>query len=258
MRLDLPDSNAQLETTGYIAWADALGRAGVRFSDLPIDARQRLDQWLALNDEAPSRKAPKLTLDRILGPTVSNLPALDTLGKPRSVSLEAEAGNAELPGQGPVSSTIQFEFKSLGSDLNTALRVIAERARTLLRGTGAAIALIDHGPMMCRASVGTGGPPLGTRVDINSGFTGECIRTGKALHCEDTEVDPRVEGVTCRRLGIRSMVAAPIRYERDVVGLLEVFSSHSSAFDQGDLEVLERLAQTALLMVRQAQPLKRG
>jgi hypothetical protein len=93
MRLDLPDSNAQLETTGYIAWADALGRAGVRFSDLPMDARQRLDQWLALNDEAPSRKAPKLTLDRILGPTVSNLPALDTLGKPRSVSLEAEAGS---------------------------------------------------------------------------------------------------------------------------------------------------------------------
>jgi GAF domain/PilZ domain len=258
MRLDLPDSNAQLETTGYIAWADALGRAGVRFSDLPMDARQRLDQWLALNDEAPSRKAPKLTLDRILGPTVSNLPAVTTLGKPRSVSLEAEAGNAELPGQGPVSSTIQFEFKSLGSDLNSALRVIAERARTLLRGTGAASALIDHGPMMCRASVGTGGPPLGTRVDINSGFTGECIRTGKALHCEDTEVDPRVEGATCRRLGIRSMVAAPIRYERDVVGLLEVFSSHSSAFDQGDLEVLERLAQTALLMVRQAQPLKRG
>src|SRR5947209_501683 len=67
LRLDLPDSDA-LETTGYVAWADALGRAGVRFSELPQEARERLDRWLAENDAAPSRKAPKLTVDRVLGP----------------------------------------------------------------------------------------------------------------------------------------------------------------------------------------------
>jgi GAF domain-containing protein len=52
-------------------------------------------------------------------------------------------------------------------------------------------------------------------------------------------------------------VAAPIRYERDVVGLLEVFSPQSFAFDDGDLEVVERLAQTVLLMLCQAQLFKR-
>src|SRR2546422_9909194 len=52
----------QLDTTGYVAWADALGRAGVRFSDLPAEARARLKEWLTLNDNSPSRKAPKLTL----------------------------------------------------------------------------------------------------------------------------------------------------------------------------------------------------
>src|ERR1700685_2828740 len=34
MEIDLSPSG-HVETTGYIAWADALGRAGVRFSDLP-------------------------------------------------------------------------------------------------------------------------------------------------------------------------------------------------------------------------------
>src|SRR5579864_4304724 len=87
LRLDLPDSGAQLETTGYIAWADALGRAGVRFSDLPVEARQRLDEWLLLNEKAPSRKAPKLTFERMLGASVgSKLSGKDN--KPRSVSLE--------------------------------------------------------------------------------------------------------------------------------------------------------------------------
>jgi len=256
LRLDLPHPDTHLETTGYIAWADALGRAGVRFSELPADARQRLDAWLALNDETPSRKAPTLAFDRMLGASLDSSP--QAAGKTRSVSLEAATGVAEIPGHPSGSTTIQYEFHSLGSDLNSALRVISERARTLLRGTGAAIALVDRGPMMCRASIGSGGPPLGTHVDVTSGFSGECIRTGKALRCDDTEIDPRVDAFICQKLGIRSIAAAPIRYERDVVGLVEVFSSNSFAFDEGDLAILERMSQTALLTVRQAQFLKRG
>ena len=57
---------------------------------------------------------------------------------------------------------------------------------------------------------------------------------------------------------IRSIVAAPIRYEREVVGLVEVFSPQPFAFDEGDVAVLERLAQTALLVLRQTQLFKRG
>lgn len=247
LRLDLPDSEGQLEMSAYVAWADALGRAGLRFSDLPKDARQRLDHWLAVNDEAPARKAPKLTVERVLG--AAPLSASGPKGNPRSISLEADS-----PAENslPASNTIQFEFHSLGSDLNVALRVIGERAKTLLRGTGAAIALSDGGPMMCRASIGKGVPPLGTHLDINSGFSGECARTGKALRCDDAETDPRVCSDICQRLGIRSIAAAPIRYERAVVGLVEVFSADTFAFDEGDLAVLERLAQTVLLTLCQS------
>jgi hypothetical protein len=258
LHLDLLDADTDLETTGYIAWADALGRAGVRFSELPVAARQRLNEWLTINDTAPSRKAPKLTFDRASGPGWGSKSTGNGASEPRSISLEAEACTAGIQSRSPVSTSIQYEFNSLGSDLNTALRVISERARALLRGTGAAIAIADRGPMMCLASVGTGGPPLGTHVDFNSGFSGECIRTGKTLRCDDAETDSRIEAVVCRRLGIRSIVAAPIRYEREVVGVLEVFSAQSFAFDEGDLAVLERLAQTVLLLVSHTQPFKRG
>src|SRR5206468_5991158 len=88
-RLDLPHPDTHLETTGYIAWADALGRAGVRFSELPADARQRLDHWLAVNDQAPSRKAPKLTVDRVLGPSRDGNSG--NWYNTRSISLEGEA-----------------------------------------------------------------------------------------------------------------------------------------------------------------------
>jgi hypothetical protein len=258
LRLDLPDSASSLETTGYIAWADALGRAGVRFSELPEDARQRLDEWLTLNDAAPSRTAPKLILDRSPWLAAGSGSAASGTREPRSISLEPELAASATTDQPATSNTIQYEFNSLGSDLNAALRTISERARSLIRGTGAAIALIDNGPMMCRASVGTGGPPLGTRVNADSGLTGECIRTGKSLRCDDSEIDPRADAEACRRLSVRSILAAPIRYERDTVGLMEVFSSQSFAFDEGDLAVLERLAQTVLLTLRQTETPKRS
>jgi GAF domain-containing protein len=67
-------------------------------------------------------------------------------------------------------------------------------------------------------------------------------------------VDPE----SCLRLGIRSILAAPIRYDRQIVGLLEVFSNQTFAFDEGDVAVLERLAQTVLLAVNQMSILKPG
>jgi len=254
LRLDLPDSAASLD----IAWADALGRAGVRFSELPEGARQRLDEWLTLNDAAPSRTAPKLVLDRSPWLAVGSNSSGGGTREPRSISLEPELGASATIDQPAASNTIQYEFNSLGPDLNAALRTISERARSLIRGTGAAIALIDHGPMMCRASVGRGGPPLGTRVNADSGLSGECIRTGKPLRCDDSETDSRADAEACRRLGIRSILAAPIRYERESLGLMEVFSSQSFAFDEGDLAVLQRLAQTVLLTLRQTEMPKRN
>ena len=250
LRLDLPNSEAPVETTGYVAWADALGRAGVRFSELPEDARSRLDHWLAEHEQAPSRKAPKLVVDRVLATAQGESSASDWY-KTRAISLEADG--SETPGARVPSTSIQYEFRDLGPDLNGALQLISERARSLLRASGAAIALTDGGPMICRASVGVGGPALGTRVDFNSGFTGECVRAGRALRCDDAESDPRVDAEICEHLNIRSIAGAPVRYEREVVGLVEVFSSQTFAFDEGDLAILERLAQTVLLTVRQMQ-----
>jgi GAF domain-containing protein len=101
--------------------------------------------------------------------------------------------------------------------------------------------------MMCRASVGSSAPALGSRLDVNSGFSGECVRGGLPLRCDDTENDPRVDIDRCRQLAIRSILAAPIQYEREIIGLLEVFSTAPFAFDEGDVAVVERLAQTVVL-----------
>ena len=248
LHLNLPDPVTNLETTGYIAWADAFGRAGVRFSELPEEPRRRLNQWLATNAGAPSRTAPKLAVAEQVETPVRP----PDFHEPLAISLEPEvAGNQ----RGPESTTVQYEFASLGPDLDAALRMIVKKVRSLTRAAGAAIALVQNGNMVCRARTGLMAPPLGSPIDANSGFTGECLRSGKPLRCDNSETDSRVDAETCRRLGLRSILAAPIQYERDIVGIIEVFSGDAFAFDEGDVAVLQRLAQTVLLAMSQAATL---
>jgi hypothetical protein len=262
LHLDLPEPAGHLETTGYIAWADALGRAGVRFSDLPEESRRRLNEWLTVNASAPSRMAPKLALGGTARSgafsTAGGAVPIKAIREHLAISLEPEMEMQEQGFRSPLSRTVQYEFNSLGSDLNTALRLIGERARSLTRGTSAAIALTHKGTVMCRASIGGSAPSLGTRLDVNCGFSGECFRTGKSLRCDDAETDPRVDLASCQRAGIRSILAAPIRYEREIVGLLAVFGTKSFSFDEGDVAVVESLAHTVVLAMSQASALRRG
>src|SRR6266849_3972018 len=174
VQLDLSEPAGRLETTGYIAWADALGRAGVRFSELPEEARRRLDEWLALNAGAPSRTAPKLTVGRTALPGWGSRSSEGrsesrsgggSVREQASISLEADGFEGALESAGGAavgSGTMQYEFSPLGTDFNAALRLVGERARSLTRGTSAAIAIAHKGAVLCRASVGGGAPALGT------------------------------------------------------------------------------------------------
>jgi putative methionine-R-sulfoxide reductase with GAF domain len=253
MELELPEATAhitasKLETTGYIAWADALGRAGVRFSELPAEARLRLNAWLTENAGTPSQTAPKVALAWPRGAG-----AIRAERDHVAISLEAENVDTRAQEAGG-SATVQYEFDSLGTDLAATLRLIGERARALTRGSSAAIALQHKGEVICRASVGADAPALGTRLDVNSGLSGKCYREGKAVRCDDAECDPRVDLESCRRLGIRSVVAAPVRYERDTIGLLMVLARAPFGFDEGDVAVVESLANTLVRSMKAAGP----
>jgi transcriptional regulator with GAF, ATPase, and Fis domain len=245
LQISLGEPPSHLATTGYVAWADALGRAGVRFSELPDEARVRLRIWLTEHASTPSCKAPRW----VLRDSTAHNPAAAACSSALALSLETQSDRVAST---RTSTTVQYEFKSLGQDLTGALRLIASRACAITRGTGAAVALSSRNVMSCRAVAGKTVPEIGAVVDTGRGLSGECLRQVRALRCDDAETDPRADWTACRQLGVRSVVAAPIVYERDIVGLLEVFSPDASAFDEGDVAVVERLARTVLLTLSHA------
>src|SRR5205085_5399348 len=125
----------------------------------------------------------------------------------------------------------------------TSLHLITERALSLTGASGSALALLTDSRMVCRASAGEPALPLGMPVDAKQGISGECVRRGRMVVCQDTATNPHVDSDVCKSLGIGSMLAAPILSDFRVVGLIEVFSSRAGAFTKLHETALERLVE---------------
>lgn len=232
--LDLAEASGQIYTTGEVVWADGSGRCGFHFAQLPPASLFHLREWLFLNAMAGVANAQARRENAGLAPEVASRPG-------PSETLD-------------VLHAVEKEVETAGADLEAALQLIAARAQTLTRASGAAIALVAADPefMVCRASSGVDAPPTGTRLQIGSGFSGECVRSGKLLRCDDTETDSRVDRESCRALGLRSVLAAPIRVGAKIIGLLEVLSAYPFSFTDNDSATLQRLAGTVLAAVNRA------
>jgi hypothetical protein len=230
--LDLAGTSEQIYTTGQVIWSNPSGRAGLRFSDLPPASLFRLRDWLFLNAMAGVANADEAAVAR-------SSAALQVPLRPSYTDTLAAV------------TAVQREVEALGPDLPAALQLIATRAQNLLRASGAALALSDSAPnvMVCLASAGNDAPPIGTRLQVGSGFSGECVKSGRLLRCDNSEFDPRVDPEFCRVMGIRSILACPVRAREESIGILEVFSPELEFFTETDSTVLQRLSETVLAAI---------
>ncbi|MFL6308320.1 MAG: GAF domain-containing protein [Candidatus Sulfotelmatobacter sp.] len=227
--LDLAECPEHIYTTGQVVWTHESGRAGVRFSELSSESLAHLREWLFVNVMAGvangETEVATLTLAQDAVPPRPGY--TDTLAAVGAVRRQVEA---------------------LGSDFRRALQLIAERGQSLVDASGAAIALADADAdsMICCASSGSDAPPIGARLQIGTGFSGECVKRSQPLRCDDSETDTRVDRNSCRALGIRSILAVPVRVGENAVGLIEVFAPHPNGFSDADSTVLQRLAETVI------------
>ncbi len=129
--------------------------------------------------------------------------------------------------------------------LDSILRAITDAARVVTGADGIALALRSNGMVVCLARAGEIAPHVGAQLNVDSGISGECFRTGKALRCDDTQTDDRVDPEVCRVLGIRSIAVVPVRGREGMAGILEALSSRPHAFTGEHLSVLQRLAEIA-------------
>ncbi len=255
--LDLPETKSFIHANGQVIWSDERGRGGIRFSALPDSSRQILKEWLFTNllvgcsNQAARNQQLALREQEEL-----NQKGLDneqpTEPTPRFEESYASGDSANssnvvpifAEGAAPASlESVRLKVTEVADDINSAFDLIAEYSIRLTGASGAALAFLTDDRMICRARAGDPAPPLGAPLDVKRGLSGECVRTGLIVYCEDMENDPRVDPEVGRALGIVSVMAAPIVSDFRVIGLLEVFSPYPRAFSNADAVVLERLIE---------------
>ncbi len=132
------------------------------------------------------------------------------------------------------------------SEPDVLLKAIAEAAQALTSANGAAIALAHDGAVVCCARSGETAPTVGTRLSVDSGISGECLRSGEALHCDDSYTDHRVDPMVCRVLGLRSVAIVPVIEQGKATGILETFSTRAYAFNARHMACLKQLSELTM------------
>jgi TonB family protein len=168
--------------------------------------------------------------------------------------LRPASGKTPSPDDYLLIDRLREDAASGRMDLDSILSEATHAARYFADATGAALALWSQGVVICRARSGETAPPLGAKLDVDSGISGECLRSGRSRRCNDTLTDPLVDSEVCQELGIRSLAAVPLRGEHGVVGILEVFSDRPYAFSDAHITLLKQLAQIAVTGRAKAVP----
>jgi diguanylate cyclase (GGDEF)-like protein len=133
----------------------------------------------------------------------------------------------------------QTEIAKLGMDLGAMLDLVADRMQVLTRAEGAIVEIAEGDEMIYRAAAGMARTQLGLRLKRQGSLSGLCVQSGEILECKDSETDSRVDREACRRVGLRSMLVAPLVYNGTSIGVLKIASPEAAAFTARDVKVLE-------------------
>lgn len=137
--------------------------------------------------------------------------------------------------------SVQGEIVEAGLDPHKVVDVVTRRAQELTHSTGAVVELVDGDELVYWSASGNVTSQLGTRVKADGSLSGLCVKTGRVLLCDDSESDPRVDLGTCRRIGLRSMLVAPLPYRGMIIGVLKVVAPWVNAYHPEDVRTLELL-----------------
>ena len=136
----------------------------------------------------------------------------------------------------------QTTLSNADGDRQSTLETVVREAVALTGADGASIELAEGDDLVCRAAAGSVLVDLDRHRPLQGSLSGLCVRHGKALRCDDSEIDLQVDRSAYRALGIGSMVVAPLVSRNATVGVLEVQAGASDRFGDEAVEVLSMLA----------------
>lgn len=146
--------------------------------------------------------------------------------------------------------------------VNTALQLVTGLAATATAGTfGAAVTIVDeHGKRSLAASDKTAEQADALQYELDEGPCLTALRTQQLVRIDDTATDtcwPRWSQAVSR-LGVRSVLSAPLLAGDEPVGAMKVYCNRPMNYGAHDEHVMRLLAAQAAILLINTQSLQQA
>ncbi|MDQ1705198.1 MAG: hypothetical protein QOF18_1564, partial [Frankiaceae bacterium] len=131
------------------------------------------------------------------------------------------------------------------ADAGAIRQLLVEMAQWVLDLDGAVLELIEGEDLVYSHASGILVAGIGMRVGRRGSLSALVIASGQPQLSDDVKKDTRVDAVTARRLGIGSMIVAPLRHAHDTVAVVTVAARESGRCTERHVALLQPLLQIA-------------
>jgi len=146
--------------------------------------------------------------------------------------------------------------------VDTALELVTSLAAAAIAGTlGAAVTIVDeHGKRSLAASNQTAEQADALQYEFDEGPCLTALRTQQLVRIDDTSTDARWPrwNQAVSRLGVRSVLSAPLLAGDDPVGAMKVYCERPMNYGPHDEHVMHLLAAQAAILLANTQSLQQA
>jgi PAS domain S-box-containing protein len=150
----------------------------------------------------------------------------------------------------------QQQIAALELDHEALTSTIVLRAQRLCGADGAAVQWFEAHESVYHHCSGIAAGHVGLRLDRSASLAGLASLNDEAVYSSDTSADPRTDGDVCARLGIRSLICAPLHRDGTVVGVLSILGREPHAFDELAVETARLMAEFIGAVLRNTNELQ--
>lgn len=137
---------------------------------------------------------------------------------------------------------IQNEIGRAGSDISDVMNLVAEGVLKTVNAHSAVVRLVEGEDMVCRSAAGLLRDHVGLRTSRKGSLSGICVETGASARRDDSESYSCPDTQAFRTMGLRSLVAVPLKLGNMTIGALEVASDEPNRFSEMDVALLELIS----------------
>ena len=142
-------------------------------------------------------------------------------------------------------------------NLVAAAKQITDRTLKITAAAGVSISVVSDGYLDCVAESGMPAAVPGSSLASHSLVATERLKAGEVFASDEAQKDIRMDRALCVRLGVGSLVAAPLFRFGEIAGLIEVRWGWAKGFRESDVAACKLMAGlTTGMLERQSLPAK--